>query len=153
MSRIIFRLATIDDLPCIVRMLADDDLGSKREHYEDPLPESYVMAFEQIDVDPNQELIVAELNGEVVGTLQLMFLPSISYQGGTRAQVESVRVDVGQRGNGIGSEMMKWAINRAKERGAHILQLTSHRSREDAHRFYEKLGFEMSHVGMKLALK
>ena len=153
MSRVIFRQATLEDLPSIVRMLADDELGSQRERYEDPLPESYVKAFEQIDSDPSHELIVAELDGEVVGTLQLTFLPSISYQGGMRAQVESVRVNVGQRGNGIGSEMMKWAINRAKERGAHILQLTSHRSREDAHRFYERLGFKGSHLGMKLSLK
>jgi len=153
MSEIIFRLAAIDDLSSIVRMLADDDLGSQREHYEDPLPESYLKAFEQIDSDPNHELIVAEVNGEVIGTLQLTFLPSISYQGGVRAQVESVRVDVGQRGNGIGSEMMRWAIERARERGAHILQLTSHKSREDAHRFYEKLGFKGSHLGMKLNLK
>jgi len=153
MTKIVFRLATIDDLPSIVRMLADDKLGSQREKYEEPLPEPYIKAFEQIDLDANHELIVAELNGEVVGTLQLTFLPSISYQGGVRAQVESVRVDVGQRGNGIGSEMMKWAIDRAKERGAHILQLTSHRSREDAHRFYERLGFKGSHLGMKLNLE
>jgi len=153
MTKIVFRLATIDDLPSIVRMLADDKLGSQREKYEEPLPEPYIKAFEQIDLDANHELIVAELNGEVVGTLQLTFLPSISYQGGVRAQVESVRVDVGQRGNGIGSEMMKWAIDRAKERGAHILQLTSHRSRGDAHRFYERLGFKGSHLGMKLNLE
>jgi len=153
MSEIIFRLAAIDDLSSIVQMLADDDLGSQRERYEDPLPEPYIKAFEQIDSDPNHELIVAEVNGEVIGTLQLTFLPSISYQGGLRAQVESVRVNTGQRGIGIGSEMMKWTIERAKERGAHILQLTSHKSREDAHRFYEKLGFKGSHLGMKLNLK
>jgi len=153
MIEVVFRLATRDDLPSIVRMLADDDLGSQREHYEDPLPESYVKAFEQIDSDPKHELIVAELNGEVIGTLHLIFLPSISYQGGLRAQVESVRVDVRQRGMGIGSEMMKWVIERAKERDAHILQLTSHKSREGAHRFYERLDFKGSHLGMKLNLE
>ena len=118
MSGIVFRPATIADLPDIVRMLADDDLGSQRERYEDPLPKSYMKAFEHIDSDPNHELIVADLDGRVIGTLQLMFLPSISYQGGLRAQVESVRVDVGQRGNGIGSKMMRckipWTQNSSK---------------------------------------
>ncbi|HSG44419.1 MAG TPA: GNAT family N-acetyltransferase [Anaerolineales bacterium] len=150
MNDIIFRLANCADLPSIVRMLADDELGSQRERYEDPLPDSYIQAFEQIDNDPNHELIVAEVDGEVIGTLQLMFLPSISFQGGLRAQVESVRVDTKLRNQRIGSKLMEWAIDRAKERGAHALQLTTHKSREDAHRFYERLGFEKSHVGMKL---
>lgn len=153
MSEIIFRLATIDDLPSIVRMLSDDELGSQRERYEDPLPESYTIAFDDINNDKNHELIVAALDEEVVGALQLMFLPSLSYQGGLRAQVESVRVDAKYRGQGIGSKMMMWAIERAKPRDAHVVQLTTHRSREDAHRFYEKLGFERSHLGMKLNLK
>jgi GNAT superfamily N-acetyltransferase len=152
-KEIVCRLATRADLPSIVRMLSDDDLGSQRERYEDPLPESYYSAFNQIDIDPHHELIVAELNGEVIGTLHLMFLPSVSFQGGLRAQVESVRVDKSYRDRGIGSEMMQWTIERAKERGAHVVQLTTHRSREDAHRFYERLGFEASHLGMKLNLK
>ena len=134
-------------------MLADDELGSQRERCEDPLPESYYTAFEQINNDSNQQLIVAELDGKVIGTLHLMFLPSISYQGGLRAQVESVRVDRGYQNQGIGSEMMKWTIERAKERGAHMVQLTTHKSRQDAHRFYERLGFQGSHLGMKLNLK
>jgi GNAT superfamily N-acetyltransferase len=150
---IIFRLAERADLPSIVRMLADDDLGSQREQYEDPLPESYYTAFEQIKNDPNHELIVAEFDGEVIGTLHLTFLPSISFQGGLRAQVESVRVDRKYRGKGIGRKMMKWTIARAKARGACFVQLTSHKSRADAHRFYEQLGFEGSHLGMKLNLK
>ena len=153
MSGLIFRQAKRADLPVIVRMLAEDDLGSQRERFEDPLPESYYKAFDEIERDSNHELIVAEMDGEVVGSLHLMFLPSISYQGGMRAQVESVRVDSRLRGRGIGSELMKWAIARAKERDAHLVQLTSHRSREDAHRFYERLGFSKSHVGMKLTLK
>ena len=153
MSDIVFRSATRADLPFIVRMLADDELGSQRERYEDPLPESYARAFEEIDDDPNHELIVAELDGKVVGMLQLMFLPSISFQGGLRAQVESVRVDTSLRGKGIGSDLMKWTIKRAKERGAHVVQLTTHKSREDAHRFYERLGFTGSYLGMKLNLK
>lgn len=153
MSKAIFRLAARADLPFIVRMLADDELGSMRERYESPLPESYVKAFEQIDNDPNHELIVAEMEDEVIGTLHLVFLPSISFQGGLRAQIESVRVDTEWRDKGIGSELMKWTIERAKARGAHIVQLTTHRSREDAHRFYERLGFSGSHLGMKLNLK
>ena len=150
---VLFRQATRADLPSIVRMLADDDLGSQRERYEDPLPESYYSAFEQIDGDPNHELIVAERNGEVIGTLHLMFLPSISFQGGLRAQVESVRVDKRFQSQGIGGEMMKWAMERARQRGAHVVQLTTHKTRRDAHRFYERLGFKGSHLGMKLSLK
>jgi ribosomal protein S18 acetylase RimI-like enzyme len=149
---IIFRIATRADLPSIVRLLADDDLGGQRERNEDPLPDSYYSAFEEILQDRNHELIVAELNGEVIGTLHLMFLPSISFQGGLRAQIESVRVDTRYQSRGIGSEMMKWAIERAKARGAHIVQLTTHKSREDAHRFYERLGFKGTHLGMKLSL-
>ncbi|HLO30781.1 MAG TPA: GNAT family N-acetyltransferase [Anaerolineales bacterium] len=150
---ILFRLAKRADVPSIVRMLADDNLGSQRERFEDPLPETYYSAFRQIDTDPNHELIVAERNGEVIGTLHLMFLPSVSFQGGLRAQVESVRVDQRFQSQGIGSEMMKWSIERAKQRGAHMMQLTTHQSRLDAHRFYERLGFKGSHLGMKLSLK
>jgi GNAT superfamily N-acetyltransferase len=150
---IIFRLAERADLPSIVRLLADDDLGSQRERVESPLPESYYSAFEQISNDPNHELIVAERNGEVIGTLHLMFLPSISYQGGLRAQVESVRVDKRFQSQGIGSEMMKWTMERAKQRGAHVVQLTTHKTRLDAHRFYERLGFKGTHLGMKMKLK
>ena len=148
-----FRLAQRADLPSIVRLLADDDLGSQRERYEDPLPEAYYAAFEQIERDPNHELIVAERKGEVIGTLHLMFLPSISYQGGLRAQVESVRVDKRFQSQGIGSAMMRWSMQRAKQRGAKMVQLTTHKSRQDAHRFYERLGFKGSHLGMKLSLK
>jgi GNAT superfamily N-acetyltransferase len=153
MNVVHFRLAKREDLPEIVRMLADDELGSQRERCEVPLPESYIQAFEQINSDSNHQLIVAELDGQVIGTLHLMFLPSISYQGGLRAQIESVRVDKQIQNQGIGSEMMKWIIEHAKERGAHLVQLTTHQSREDAHRFYERLGFQKSHLGMKLHLK
>jgi GNAT superfamily N-acetyltransferase len=148
-----FRLAKRADLPSIVRMLADDDLGRQRERNEDPLPESYYSAFEQINNDQNHELIVAEHDGEVIGTLHLMFLPSVSFQGGLRAQVESVRVDKRLQSHGIGTEMMRWAMERAKRRGAHVVQLTTHKTRLDAHRFYERLGFKASHLGMKLSLK
>jgi GNAT superfamily N-acetyltransferase len=148
-----FRLATAADLPAIVRMLADDDLGSQRERYEHPLPAAYRSAFEQIESDPSHELIVAEQDGEVIGTLHLMFLPSLSFQGRLRAQIESVRVDKRVQSQGIGSEMMKWAMERAKQRGADAVQLTTHKTRLDAHRFYERLGFKGSHLGMKLSLK
>lgn len=148
-----FRLAKRADLPSIVRLLVDDDLGSQRERYEDPLPEAYYSAFEQLKSDPNHELIVTERNGEVIGTLHLMFLPSISFQGGLRAQIESVRVDKQFQNQGIGGAMMQWSIHRAKRRGAHVVQLTTHKSRLDAHRFYERLGFKGTHVGMKLSLK
>jgi len=131
-------------------MLADDFLGSQRERYEDLLPECYVKAFCEIDADPNNELIVAELDGEVVGTLQLTYTPSISFQGGKRCTVESVRVDEKCRGQGIGREMMLWAVRRAKERGCISMQLTTNNDRVDAHRFYESLGFSKSHLGMKL---
>ena len=153
MSEILFRIATKADLPSIVRLLADDDLGSQREKNEDPLPESYYVAYEKINEDPNHELTIAETNGQVIGTFHLMFLPSISYQGGLRAQVESVRIDTRYQSRGIGSQMMRWAIERAKARGAYVVQLTTHKSREDAHRFYERLGFKGTHLGMKLSLK
>lgn len=148
-----FRQATIEDLPEIVRMLADDFLGAQRERYENPLPESYVKAFEEIDADKNNELIVAETGGDIVGSLQIIFTPSISLQGGKRATVESVRVDAKHRGKGLGKELMRWAIERAKREGCYILQLTTNSERTDAHRFYENLDFDGSHLGMKLYLK
>ena len=150
---ILFRTAVRTDLPDIVQMLADDELGSQRESCEDPLPQSYYAAFEQIERDPNHNLIVAETGGRVIGTLHLTFLPSITYQGALRAQVEAVRVDKEYRNLGVGRQMMEWTINRALERGARFIQLTSHLSRKDAHRFYERLGFKGSHLGMKLDLK
>lgn len=148
-----FRTAVRADLPAVVHLLADDELGSQREKDEEPLPASYFEAFEKIDCDSNHQLIVAELDGRVIGTLHLMFLASMSFQGSLRAQVESVRVDKDCRNMGVGQEMMKWAIERARERGAHVVQLTTHLSRKDAHRFYERLGFKGSHLGMKLDLK
>jgi GNAT superfamily N-acetyltransferase len=178
-----FRKATYDDLPEIVRMLADDFLGATRERFETPLPESYVKAFEEIDADKNNELIVAVMSEPpavagglnvgnqdaniypsatadgsdktetIIGTLQITFTPSISFQGGKRATVESVRVDEKYRGQGIGKELMIWAINRAKEENCFAMQLTTNADRTDAHRFYENLGFKGSHLGMKLYLK
>ncbi|HSK72920.1 MAG TPA: GNAT family N-acetyltransferase [Pyrinomonadaceae bacterium] len=153
MEEIVFRQAMREDLSEIVRMLADDFLGSRRERYENPLPESYVKAFEEIEADKNNELIIAEKDGEIVGTLQITFTPSISFQGGKRATVESVRIDEKYRGQGIGKKLMLWAINRAREENCLMLQLTTNADRNDAHRFYENLGFKGSHLGMKLYLK
>lgn len=152
-NELIFRPATIEDLPEIVRMLADDVLGATREQYEDPLPAPYIEAFNEIEADGNNHLIVAEQDGEVVGTLQLTFTPSISIRGGKRATIEAVRIDKRLRGRGAGREMMLWAIERAREEGCIYLQLTTNAAREDAHRFYHDLGFESSHIGMKLKLK
>jgi len=147
-----FRVASSDDLPAIVRLLADDFLGQQREDLSEPLNENYLKAFREIEADPNNELIVAELDGKVIGTLQLVITPSLSYRGSKRSIVESVRVDSSLRGQGIGREMMLWAIERAKQRGCVSMHLTSHNDRTDAHRFYESLGFSKSHTGMKKAL-
>ena len=147
-----FRKAETHDLPAIVRLLADDFLGQQREDLSEPLNENYIKAFREMESDPNNELIVAELDGEIVGTLQLVITPSLSYKGGKRSMVESVRVDSKLRGQGIGREMMFWAIDRAKKKGCISMHLTSHKERDDAHRFYEKLGFAKSHVGMKMGL-
>ena len=133
-------------------MLADDALGSKRERFEDPLPDSYYLAFEAIEVDPNNELVVAESENRVVGVLQLTIIPYLTYQGGRRALIEGVRVSSGQRGQGIGKMLFEWAINRARAQGCHMVQLTTDKSRSDAKRFYESLGFVASHEGLKLHL-
>ncbi|WP_421812298.1 GNAT family N-acetyltransferase [Flagellimonas sp.] len=146
-----FRKATIKDVPTIVEMIADDALGSKRENYTIPLPKTYYDAFERIDSDPNQELTVVEnKTGEVIGVFQMTFIPYLTYQGGIRAQIEGVRVHKDHRGLGIGKTIFQWAIQRAKERNAHVLQLTTDKKRPDAIRFYESLGFKASHEGMKI---
>ncbi|HYF64229.1 MAG TPA: GNAT family N-acetyltransferase [Herpetosiphonaceae bacterium] len=146
------RRAVRADVPAIVRLLANDPLGSQRERYADPLPASYYAAFAEIDADPRNELVVAELGGAVVGTLQLTFLPYLTFQGGTRAQIEAVRVDQRWRSRQIGRQLFEWAIERARGRGCHVVQLTTNASRPDARRFYERLGFAGTHVGMKLNL-
>lgn len=148
-----FRKANREDIPFIVKMLADDKLGKKRERFSDPLPDIYYSAFEKIQKDENQELIVID-DGEngIIGTLQLSFIQYLTYQGGIRAQIEAVRIREDQRGKGIGETVFRWAINRSKERGAHVLQLTTDKKRPEAVHFYEKLGFIASHEGMKLHL-
>jgi GNAT superfamily N-acetyltransferase len=140
------------DVSEIVRLLADDPLGATRERYETPLPESYARAFRAIDADPNNELVVAWQGDRVVGVLQLTFIPYLTYQGGWRALIEGVRVDARVRSLGLGRALFEWAIGRARERGCHMVQLTTDKSRPDARRFYEALGFVASHEGMKLRL-
>lgn len=145
------RKATINDVSEIVQMIADDALGKTREHFETPLPKEYIIAFENINADKNQELIVVENErAEVIGTLQLSFIQYLTYCGGLRAQIEAVRIHKAHRGKGIGETLFEWAITRAKERKAHVLQLTTDKKRPEALHFYEKIGFKASHEGMKL---
>ena len=146
------RRATRDDVPAIVALLADDMLGAKRERNETPLPRAYYQAFDAIAADPNHELLVAQLEGRILGTLQLAFLPGLSRQGSWRAQIEAVRVAANARGHGVGEELVRYAVERAREKGCKLVQLTSDKQRRDALRFYERLGFVPSHEGMKLAL-
>ena len=146
----LFREATKSDLPFIIEMIADDKLGQARENYQLPLPQGYQDAFDEINEDKNQLLIVVEQNNMVIGTMQLSFIQYLTYQGGIRAQIEAVRIHKDYRGNNIGEQLFKWAINKAKERGAHLLQLTTDKQRPEALKFYEKLGFKASHEGMKI---
>ncbi|WP_144635617.1 GNAT family N-acetyltransferase [Priestia megaterium] len=148
-----FRIAVEQDLDRIVEMLSDDELGKTRERYEQPLPESYIKAFQAITSDPNNELVVAYQGNEVIGVQQITFVPYITYQGGWRATIEGVRTAPSVRGKGIGTELIKWAIHRAKERGCHLIQLTTDKQRGDALRFYERLGFKPTHEGLKMKLE
>jgi ribosomal protein S18 acetylase RimI-like enzyme len=150
----ISRQAEESDLPQIVAMLSDDPLGSKRERFERPLPSSYYAAFEAIEKDQNNELVVAEGEGSVIlAVLQLTFTPYITHQGGWRASIEGVRVHRHFRRSGIGRQLCSWAINRARERGCHLVQLTTDKERPRALQFYESMGFAASHEGMKLQLR
>ena len=147
----IFRKATINDVSAIVQMIADDQLGKQRENIQVPLPSEYLEAFENISSDENQELIVLENeDAEIIGTLQMTFIQYLTYRGGIRAQIEAVRIRKDQRGLGIGKKMFQWAIKRAQERKAHLLQLTTDKKRPEALKFYEDLGFIASHEGMKM---
>lgn len=148
-----FRAATREDLPALVRLLADDMLGASRENASDPLPEAYGKAFDAIERDPNNELVVAEMNGKVAGMVQLTYIPGISRQGSWRALIEAVRVDASLRSTGLGRKLIAHAIECARARGCRMVQLTSDKSRVDAIRFYESLGFVASHQGLKLELK
>ncbi|WOD43528.1 GNAT family N-acetyltransferase [Hwangdonia lutea] len=147
----IFKQATRNDVTAIVEMIADDELGKTRENFQVPLPKNYYAAFENITSDNNQELIVVENDKlEIVGTMQLSFIQYLTYRGGIRAQIEAVRIRKDQRGRGLGTKMFEWAINRAKQRNAHVLQLTTDKKRPRALNFYKRLGFIDSHEGMKM---
>ncbi|HEX7743781.1 MAG TPA: GNAT family N-acetyltransferase [Micromonosporaceae bacterium] len=182
MAEVIFRKARRTDVPEIVALLADDPLGAGREAVRNEavgneavgdkavgdkavgngavgdgavgngVDAAYWRAFEAIDADPSNALVVADRDGEVVGTMQLTFIPGLSRRGAERAQIEGVRVRADQRGTGLGRRMIEWAIERARERDCRLVQLTTDKSRTDAHRFYASLGFQASHEGMKLNL-
>ncbi|MEV6619997.1 GNAT family N-acetyltransferase [Amycolatopsis sp. NPDC051106] len=150
MNDYIIRRARREDIGAIVRMLADDQLGAARDDPRDLGP--YLHAFEQIDADPNQLLIVVVSEDEPVGTLQLTIIPGLARRGALRGQVEAVRIRADHRGSGLGADLMRWAIDESRRRGCALVQLTSDVSRADAHRFYERLGFVPSHTGFKLKL-
>lgn len=152
MPELIFRCARRHDLPTIIAMIADDQIGQSREDPRLPLDDRYLNAFAAIEHDPNQVLAVAERDGAIVGCLQITYIPGLSRRGAWRGQIESVRVARDQRGGGIGTAMFRWAIEECRRRGCTLVQLYTDKSRADAHRFYERLGFRPSHEGMKLAL-
>jgi ribosomal protein S18 acetylase RimI-like enzyme len=150
-SDITIRRARRDDVAAIVAMLADDHLGRARERLEQPLPDCYFDAFEKVERDGNLTLVVAEDNsGKVVGCLQLCILPGLSSQGASRALIEDVRVASDLRSRGIGEQLVLWAVGEAKRRGCKLVELLTHHTRVDAQRFYERLGFAKSHVGMTI---
>ncbi len=149
---LVLRDATREEVPAVVRMLADDALGASREQLSEPLPQVYYEAFDETAADPNNRLLIAELDGAIVGTLHLIFIRGLSRSGATRAQIEAVRTVAEHRGKGLGRRMILGAIELARERGCTMVQLTTDKSRGDAHRFYASLGFVASHEGMKLAL-
>ena len=148
-SRVKIRPARSNDVGLIVAMLADDALGRGRERIEDPLPPAYFQAFERVERDPNIQLVVAEGEvGEVVGCLQLCILPGLSSQGASRALIEDVRVASRCRNRGIGEQLVQWAVAEAQGKGCRLVELLTHNTRVDAQRFYKRLGFQASHVGM-----
>lgn len=148
-SKITIRRTRVEDVGVIVAMLADDPLGGPRERIEDPLPASYFAAFERLSRDPNIQLVVAEDGeGAVVGCLQLCILPGLSSQGASRGLIEDVRVASDRRSRGIGEQLVQWAVTESRARGCKVVELLTHHTRVDAQRFYERLGFARSHVGM-----
>lgn len=144
------RPAVADDIPAIVEMLADDPLGSTRESPDDLTP--YIAAFERLAGDPNQHPVVAVREGRVVGTLQLTIVPGLSRKGATRSIIEGVRIHADERGSGLGTRFIEWAVDESRRQKCQLVQLTSDATRTDAHRFYERLGFKASHTGFKLVL-
>ncbi|MFG2718689.1 GNAT family N-acetyltransferase [Streptomyces sp. NPDC048416] len=150
MTDLEIRPATLKDIPAIVALLADDPLGARRESPDDLAP--YRIAFERLADDPNQHVMVADRGGKVVGTLQLTVVPGLPRRGSTRSIIEGVRVHAAERGSGLGTQLVEWAVDEARRQGCQLVQLTSDATRTDAHRFYERLGFEPSHVGFKKSL-
>lgn len=150
MADLDIRPAVTDDVPTIVAMLADDPLGAQRESPDDLTP--YLAALDRLSADPNQHLVVAVRESRVVGTLQLTIIPGLSRKGATRSVIEGVRVHGDERGSGLGTKLIQWAIDESRRHNCQLVQLTSDATRTDAHRFYERLGFEASHVGFKLPL-
>ncbi|OZI74760.1 GNAT family N-acetyltransferase [Bordetella genomosp. 12] len=148
-----FRRARAADLPVLVALLSDDALGQNREDPTQPPNGAYVRAFAAIDDDANQLLAVAERAGEVIGCMQISFIPGLSRQGAWRGQIESVRVAASERGAGTGRLFFEWAIEQCRQRGCALVQLTTDKQRADAQRFYLALGFHATHEGMKLALQ
>ncbi|MBP1993035.1 GNAT family N-acetyltransferase [Paenibacillus eucommiae] len=146
------RTALQSDLEAIVRLLADDELGVSRERFETPLPQAYIDAFSEIQGQKGNSILVAVEDNEVIGCLQLTFVPGLARLGMTRAQIEGVRVDKQYRSRGIGEALFRHAIDSAKANCCGLVQLTTDKKRNDAHRFYERLGFVSSHEGMKLSL-
>jgi GNAT superfamily N-acetyltransferase len=151
-SRLSYRDATAADLGFIVRLIVDDSVVATEDEPDRPDHPRYLAAFQAINADPNQKLVIAELDGALVGTLQLTFIPGIARLGETRCLVEAVHIAPTHRNLGLGSEMIGWAISEARTRGCGLVQLTSNKKRLDAHRFYERLGFNKSHEGFKLSL-
>ncbi|MCQ4080277.1 GNAT family N-acetyltransferase [Streptomyces sp. RB6PN25] len=151
MDEITFRRATEADVARIVALLADDSLGAVRESPEDLAP--YRAAFKEADEDPRNMIIVAERDGAVIGTAQLTIIAGLSRRAAKRAQIEGVRVAAEARGTGLGSQLIEWCVERSRDEGCTLVQLTSDATRIDAHRFYEKLGFQASHIGFKLPLR
>ena len=152
MSAISIRRTREADVAAIVAMLADDALGQAREDASLPLAQAYLDAFAAIDSDPNQLLAVMADGDEIIGTLQITFLAGLSLRGAWRGQIEAVRVATNRRNEGLGQRLFDWAIGKCRERGCRVVQLTTNKSRADAHRFYERLGFKASHIGYKLEL-
>ena len=147
-----FRKAIKNDISNLVHLLADDGLGAKREDISIPLNQSYIEAFHSIEHDPNNELIVVECGDELVGMLQVTFIPYLTHTGSWRCLIEGVRIAEKYRGKGLGTQFIRWAINRAAEKNCSIVQLTSDKQRPEALRFYESLGFQATHEGFKLKL-
>lgn len=150
MSDLEIRPAAPTDIPAVVAMLADDPLGAQRESPDDLAP--YRAAFQRLADDPNQHLVVAVRDAGVVGTLQLTVIPGLSRRGSTRSIIEGVRVHSDERGSGLGTQLIQWAVDESRRQNCQLVQLTSDATRTNAHRFYERLGFTASHVGFKLAL-